>query len=192
MNDRMVISICGACGAGKSQLTKTVVTALGEDKCARVPTDYFLEPVKTCLADYLHSPIHYDWDELERTMAAPLGTIVATPAFDFTTFKRSSAARTLAFVVRPIMIVDATYPYPKSDLTVLLETPTATRKARIAERDKVWGTRVSDRWSQLEATRAWLEQLHVTYDLRLAGDGSLKENAERIVRWLEDRHQVPT
>ncbi len=181
MSRRLVISISGASGAGKSQLAKALVARLSDEQSARIPADYFIEPATCPLSDYFRRPLQYDWAELERTLDAPVGTLVSTPAFDFIAFQRSATAEAKSFVIRPIMIVDAMYPYPEADAKVLLETPTTTRGARITERDRSWGTHVVGRWTQLEASREWLEGLQVAYALRLAGDRDLEENVYQIM-----------
>ena len=187
MEMRLVVSICGPSGAGKSQLAKALVGVLGEEHAARVPADYFLQPADGPLAEYLRRPLRYDWGELRRALAGPLGTVATTPAFDFVAFRRLPGADARAFVVRPVLVVDAIYPCPGVDLTVLLSLPEAARKARVAERDRVWGTEVAARWAQLEASRAWLEGLPARYDLRLDGERPLVENAGAIARRLAER-----
>src|SRR5688500_15020615 len=37
----IIVSIFGPSNAGKSQLAKAVAVAVGEHRCARIPTDYF-------------------------------------------------------------------------------------------------------------------------------------------------------
>lgn len=184
---RVVISICGASGAGKSTLAKTLVTALSPERCTRVAADYYLLPATGTLAEYLMQPVQYDWALLAEDLAAPEGTVIALPDFDFVTFQRHSLSGPRSFVVRPILIVDAIYPYPEATLTVQLTPPATIRQERIAERDTRWQANVAARWQQLEQSRLALAAHNVTYDLAFTGLENPQANAEQIITALQLR-----
>ena len=182
MNDRTIVSVCGPSGAGKSQLAKALTSSFGEDACARVPADYFIMPVVGPLDESLNLPIVYDWATMYRTVARPLGEVVSTPRFDFSTFKRSYDGDTRSFVVRPLLIIDAMYPYPCADFVVQLELDASERRQRIIDRDGEWSTRVLDRWEQLVASEAQLRKSEVTPDLILSGGAPIAENVRHVSR----------
>jgi uridine kinase len=181
------VSICGPAGAGKSQLAKAVAARVGPERCARVPTDYFLVPADGPLPDYLARPLRYDWDLLALVLALPVGTMTSTPDFDFARFQRLAETGGRPVRVCPLMLVDAMEPYPPSDARLLLRAPDTIRHVRIATRDAVWQTRVRDRWPNLEAAWAHASALTATYDLELDGTQPIAANAERVVAWLAQR-----
>jgi hypothetical protein len=86
------------------------------------------------------------------------------------------------------MFTDAVYPYPGADATILLVPPAAVRKARVAERDARWGSRVLDRWEHLEVSRVALEAMAIDADLELSGALEIEVAAEVVVRWLRSRY----
>jgi len=172
---------------GKSQLAKALVAALGEDICARVPGDWFIVPAAEPLATYFARPLRYDWAPLDRVVSTPVGALVALPAFDFVTFRRVSDDGGAPLVVRPVLVVDAMYPCPRADFTVLLRVGDEIRRARIVERDQRWGSSVVDRWEHLQASKAWLERQGVAYDLTLTGPVPLDEHARRVAEAFHRR-----
>lgn len=188
---RLVVSIRGASGSGKSSLAKALVATLGAKASVRIPGDYFLEPANEPLSTYLHRPLRYDWDLLDSVLSAPEGTPVAVPNFDFETFRRVSAAGGKRLIVRPIRILDTIYPYPRANVKILLAIPASTRRARIVERDKLWNTNVIGRWDNLELSRAHLEQRAHVYDLTLSGAEPVERNAARIADLLRGCHDSP-
>lgn len=180
----LIVSICGASGAGKSRLAKAVVAGLGDDRAVRIPGDYYLSPAAEPLPVYLTKPIAYDWPLLAGVLAMPDGTALMSPNFDFTRFERVAGTGGRPFTMRPIALLDTIYPYPDADLTIRLTAPDELRHARIAARDIDWGTNVVGRWQQLEASRQYLEALPVRYDLVLAGEDEPEQNAAEIIARL--------
>jgi uridine kinase len=177
---RFILSICGPSGAGKSQLAKALVRLLGEAVCARVPTDYYLLPAEGSRESQLRLPVHYDWPLLDRDLAAPDGTVLSTPDFDFESFVRRAERGERSFRASRVMVLDGMYPYVKADAVMLLQVPPLIRRARISERDRGWGTAVAARWEQLEQSRMYLEGLGVAYDLVLPGTDAPAVNAAAI------------
>ena len=183
-----VVTIYGPAGAGKSQVAKAVAAALGEEVAARVPTDYFLVPRSEgmALAEYHGRSLGWDWALLAARLALPLGTATSTPDVDFEAFVRRAPTGGLAFTVRPVMIVDAMAPFPGANLRVLLEAPDDVRRARIVDRDRRWGTTVSDRWEHLQATWAAARD-GVAPDLVLDATRPIADTAARIAEVVRRR-----
>lgn len=99
---RIVISICGASGSGKSQLSKVLVAHLGSEASVRIPGDYYLLPACGPLADYFRTPLHYDWPLLDAVLSVAEATTVTTPDFDFVHFRRRGASAGKTFTLRRI------------------------------------------------------------------------------------------
>lgn len=57
---RVVVSVAGAAGSGKSQLALAVVQVLGDEDAARVPMDYFIEPRIVPMELWMTQPLAYD------------------------------------------------------------------------------------------------------------------------------------
>ncbi len=187
---KLVVSLCGPSGAGKSHLAKALVAQLGDATSVRVPADYYLLPATAPRADYFARPLRYDWALLEQVLTLPVGTVTSTPDFDFATFQRRATTGGKPFVVRPVVLIDTIYPYPQAEVTVLLTTPSALRKTRIRERDRVWGTTVADRWDHLEMTRVCLEAMEIVADLQVRGTDRVEEVAASVLAWLRHRYGV--
>ena len=185
----IIVSIFGPSNAGKSQLAKAVAVAVGEHRCARIPTDYFLnlpeEPDP-------NSPgaLTYDWALLDRALTRPLGAVVTTPDVDFDRLVRRSPEGGLPFIVRPIMLTDAFVPHPAAAILVRLIAPEPVRRARVIARDARWGSRVIERWEVLEATWDHVAAHTNVWDMDLSGEDPLAANAQRILaslgRYLDD------
>jgi uridine kinase len=167
--DRLIVSVCGPSGSGKSTLAKALVEHLGPNVCARVPGDYYIEPRPPRMnpEDYFRQPLKYDWPLVARVLALPLGTATTTPDFDFEAFVRRAETGGRPFAVRPVMVVDAMYPYPAADVTLLIQAPNHVRRRRVGSRDLIWNSRVAERWHHLEAARRRLAELIAgrTFDL---------------------------
>jgi uridine kinase len=183
----IILSICGPSGAGKSQLAKALAAHLGEDRCSRVPTDYYAIPATGPLAVYFAQPLRYDWALLARVLALPEGTATSTPNFDFDRFQRVAETGGRPFTVRQVMVLDAMEPYPQSDALVLLRVPDEVRQERISARDLIWNTRVQERFEHLDVTWEHARSLMPAYDLELDGTEPLDVNAERLAEWLVER-----
>ncbi len=178
---RIVISICGRSGAGKSQLAKQLVAHLGAEACSRVPTDYYLLP------DPTGEILVYDWPLLAQTLTLPDGTEYTTPDFDFDRFIRRALIGGKPFCLRPVMVVDAMLPYPNADCTFLLEAPENERRRRITARDAVWRTRVIDRWNQNEKTLDSFAISMYHYFMVLNGLEPVETNSQKIVVFLREK-----
>lgn len=189
---RVVVSVAGAAGSGKSQLALAVVQVLGDEDAARVPMDYFIEPRIVPMELWLTQPLAYNRKAVDAILRAPDGTVRLCPPFDFTALTRSDASGERKRIpIRPVMVLDAMEPWPDADLSVLVETPKPVRYRRIVERDIRWGSRVIDRWEHLELCRQHIQSLDHQYDLTLDGEQPLNDNAARIVEALHSRDLFP-
>lgn len=122
-DQRVIVSICGAAGSGKSRLAKALVAELGDEVSVRVPTYYYLMPATDASGSYSTIPLRYDWALLEHAVALPEGAATATQNFDFETFQRVANVEGKPFAIRRLVFIDAMYPYPKADVTILLAPP---------------------------------------------------------------------
>jgi hypothetical protein len=184
-----VVSICDPSNAGKSQLAKAVVAAVGEHRCARIPTDYFLlfpPPQPEAPAPL---GLGYDWPLIDRLLTRPVGTEVTTPDVDFERLVRRSPHGGLPFVVRPLVLTDGFAPHPAATLRVLLTAPEPLRRLRAADRDRPWNSRVIDRWPLLERSWTMAAARVSTWDLCLNGEAPVARNAERLERALAHLHE---
>jgi uridine kinase len=60
-NDKIIISICGAAGTGKSALANEMTIAVGKDLGCRIPTDYFLKSsIGQEYDEFISTPFKYD------------------------------------------------------------------------------------------------------------------------------------
>jgi uridine kinase len=186
--NRVIISICGGSGCGKSILAKHLAEQLGAERAVRIPSDFYLKsnPYPT-LAEFFRHPLQYDWDVLESALHEADGTPTSSPNYNFIHFQRVSLAGGRPFVLRPVRIIDAMVPYPNADVTVLLTVPDEERRRRIIERDKVWQTRVIDYWGLHQITLADMLLRQPKFDLELDGMESIHENAEKIIALLESQ-----
>ncbi|MGB3330888.1 MAG: hypothetical protein WBA46_18130 [Thermomicrobiales bacterium] len=180
------IAIYAPSGAGKSQLAKHTAALLGADVASRVAVDYFLLPRPLAMAReaFDRLPLRYDWDLLATRLALPPGTLTSAPDVDFTTFRRRAETGGPAFTICPLMLLDAMEPLPGADARVLLAVPDAVRHARIAERDRRWGTSVRERTGHLDTTWQRVSGLGLVPDLVLDGTVPLADNAEALATWI--------
>ncbi len=181
--NRLVLSICGGSGSGKSSLAKELVEAIGGDRADRVPADFYL--IGEGLAVNPSSPYRWDWDRLRVDLVGSDGTLVQTPRFDFPTMTRSASGSVMTYALRPIMIVDAMRPVPAADLVVRLDVPASERRSRLAARDLRWGRDVLANWDRLEATIADIDA--ILADLVLDGRQPLDALTRRAMAFIVAR-----
>lgn len=179
---RIILSISGGSGCGKSVLAKHLVQRLGAERAARIPTDYYLKPnTYPNLTAFFQHALQYDWTLLEAALGQADGNHLTTPIYDFIHFERVALEGGLPFVLRPVVVLDSMVPYPKADISILLHCPDDERKRRIVERDQRWKTQVIENWEQHQRTLAGLLRHNPFFDLELDGMDSLAENARKIL-----------
>lgn len=184
---RRIVSLCGPTGGGKSSLAVRLVEELGLDRSSRVPADWYLLAEDADRSG--RSGYGWDWPLIAADLEGPDGRWVRTPAFDFTTMRRSEAGTVKQFVLRPVMIVDAMMPFPGADLVVRLDTPAGVRRERLAERNVRWGTTVLDRWEHLERSHEAADAGDA--DLVLDGRRPLAELAGLVIDAMIRRFDAP-
>jgi uridine kinase len=184
---RRIISLYGPTGSGKSSLAVQLVERLGPDWSTRVPADWYLLTDGDQRAG--ESGYAWDWPRLLADLAGLDGREIQTPAFDFTTMRRSETGSAKTFTLRPLMIVDAMRPFPGADLLIRLDVPAPIRRERLAERDARWGTSVLDRWTRLEAGKE--PAGIVRSDLALDGRAPLRESVSLIAGEIGRRFGDP-
>ncbi|MBZ0202579.1 MAG: hypothetical protein K8I03_06150 [Ignavibacteria bacterium] len=191
MNDKIIISICGAGGAGKSSLAKKVVHTLGTDISARVPTDYYLKSYSgEPFEEFISTPFRYDWELLKKVFQIPIGIITETPDYDFVKLTRLDKTGGKPFTVSRYMVIDSILPYPESNFIFRIEAPADLRLKNIKERDKAQKTNSARNWEKMELTASELNSRKYKYDLVLNGFNELDENAEKIFEYLRRKGVV--
>jgi uridine kinase len=184
MNDKIIISICGPAGAGKSTLAKKLVIALGRNLASRVPADYYLKSYNgEPFEEFISTPFKFDWDLLKKELKKPIGASCETPDFDFHLLVRKSKTGGIPFMVNRYMIIDS-LPYPESDYVIKLEAPADLRMSRIKERDNKDKTNSMRNWEKMEVTGRELENGKYKFDLILSGFDEPEVNAEKIVEFI--------
>lgn len=184
MKDKVIISIYGAAGAGKSTLAKKLAEALGYDMACRVPADYFLrsyngEPYE----EYMNTPFKVDWELVKKVLTAPIGSRCETPDFDFHKLVRMNRTGGIQFTLRRYVILDS-LPCPFADHLIRIDAPEDLRISRVKERDKRDKTNSYRNWKKMEVTAKELDDKKYKYDLILSGFDEPEANAAKIVEYL--------
>ncbi len=188
MNDRIIVSICGPSGSGKSILAKEIVKSIGRDMAVRIPGDSFLKSSKyETFQDFIFSPFQYDWKLVEEILSPRLGTEVHAPLYDFQKYKRVNKTGGASLNIRRYLIIDSIIPYPNADFTFLLSTGAEARKSRLKERDKRWNTNVISNWKKLELTYGLMKNSKKHIHLTLKGENDMNENVEAGINFLKAR-----
>lgn len=188
MNDRIIVSICGPSGSGKSILAKEMVKAIGRDMAVRIPGDSFLKSSKyETFQDFIFSPFQYDWKLVEEILSPRLGTEVHTPLYDFRKYKRINKTGGANLTIRRYLIIDSILPYPNSDYTFLISSGAESRKNRLKERDKRWNTNVISNWKKLELTFGLMNNSKKHIHLKLDGENEMSYNLEAAINFLRAR-----
>lgn len=185
MNDKIIISICGAAGTGKSITAKKLVDTIGRDMAVRIPTDYYLksysgEPYE----EFISTPFKYDWSLLKKVFIVPIGINSETPKFDFGKMLRLDKSGGTPFTTRRYIILDSMLPCPESNHIIKLEADKEIRLKRINERDKAQKTSSNRYWKKMEVTAAELESGKYKFDLVLNGEDEPEMNAGKIMEFI--------
>ncbi len=186
MKNKIIISICGAAGTGKSALANEMTFALGKDLACRIPTDYFLKSYMGMpYEEFISTPFKYDWNLLNELLIKPIGIEVETPVYDFTKFIRMSKTGGRTLVLRRYIIIDSMLPYPKSNFIIKLTSPEDLRMEKIRKRDSSQGVNSVRIWQKMEITAKLLNDGDYKYSLVLNGEEKTRENAAKIIEFLK-------
>ncbi|MEO8514461.1 MAG: hypothetical protein ABI543_12945 [Ignavibacteria bacterium] len=186
MNDKIIISICGAAGAGKSTLAKKLARELGDTMASRIPGDYYLKSYNNePYEEYMETPFKYDWDLIKKVIDTPIGLQAESPDFDFIKLLRMDKTGGKPFTVRRYMIIDTILPYPKSNYTFRVSGPEDLRLKNIKERDKAQKTNSERNWQKMEATAKELESKKYRFNLVLSSFNDVDVNVGKIIDYLK-------
>lgn len=185
MNDKIIISICGAAGAGKSILAKKLVQLIGMDMASRIPGDYYLKSYNgEPFDEFMNTPFKYDWDMVKKVIDTPIGLQAETPDFDFNKLIRVDRKGGKPFTIRRYMIIDTMLPYPKSNYIFRITAPEDLRLKRVKERDKAQKLNSARNWKKMERTAEELGAGKFKFDMVLSGFDEPEVNAEKIKSFL--------
>jgi uridine kinase len=185
LKDKIIISICGAAGSGKSELAKKLAKSLGSHMALRIPCDYFLKSVQyNSLEEFMSTPFKWDWKLLKNFLSQPISTTHNIPDYDFNKYTRLSKTGGITLTIRRYIILDSILPFPESDFIIKIETPHDFRLERLKQRDKKWNSNVVKNWDKLMLTSKQLNDADNKIDLILNGSLDVKENVQLIVEFL--------
>ncbi len=141
-----IISIFGGSASGKSSIAKALED-FDVNIFSRVAIDRLIKDKKKLDSEYFDNPIKYDWEYLENLLTnTKLGDYITLPAFDYSTFTRTSKISDKIFKITEYLIFDAIEPYLKADFLFYIYTPVEIRKQRTIKRDEVKGIDVMKNW----------------------------------------------
>ncbi len=188
MSYKVIISICGPAGAGKTALAKKLVDTLGKDLACRVPTDYFLKSYNNeGFEEYISSPFKYDWNLLTKVLQRRMGTECETPDFDFNKMRRSDKTGGISFFMRRYIVLDSMLPYLESKYIIKLDASAETRLKRIKERDKAQSANSFLNWKKMEVTASELDSEKYKFNLLLNGELDAEINVGKLVEFLTEK-----
>jgi len=188
LKDKIIISICGAAGSGKSILAKKLAKELGSHMALRIPCDYFLKSVQyNSFEEFISTPFKWDWKLLKNFLSQPISTIHCIPDYDFNKYTRISKTGGIALTIRRYIILDSILPYPESDFIIKIDTPHDLRLERLKARDKKWNSNVVKNWDKLTLTAKQLNNANTKFDLILNWSSDVKDNVQLIVEFLESQ-----
>lgn len=197
------VAIAGGSGSGKTSLTRALVQALGEDRCAVLDHDSYYRDLGHVPLEQ-RAAVNFDHpDSLENgLLAAHLahlrsGHTVARPIYDFATHTRLPA--TARVEPRPIVLCEGilllAVPELRSafDLRVYVDTPPDVRALRRVQRDIVERGRTVESVVRqyLQTVRPmherFVEPARGTADLVLGWQHTPAQWAETVVATLRGR-----
>ena len=186
--DKIIISICGAAGTGKSALANEMTIAVGKDLACRIPTDYFLKSsTGQSYEEFISTPFKYDWHLLQELINKPIGIELETPDYDFPKFTRLSKTGGRPFTLRRYIFTDSMLPCPVSNFIIKLIANENLRLERIKKRDSAQHVNSARSWQKMELTAKLLDESGYKFDLILNGEEKTRDNANRIVEFLENK-----
>jgi len=188
MTDKIIISICGAAGTGKSALANEMTLSLGKDISCRIPTDYFLKSYSSVPFDeFISTPFKYDWDLLKKILSESINHEVHIPDYDFSKFNRISKTGGKDIILKRYVFIDSMIPYPESRLIIKLTANDELRFERIRKRDSVQNTNSARCWQKMTITANLLDEGNYKFDLILNGEDKTRDNTDKVVEYLNEK-----
>ncbi len=182
MNDKIIISICGAAGSGKSNIAKKLVREIGDYMASRIPSDYYLKSYNNePYEEYMNSPFKYDWEMIKKVILTPIGLQCESPDFDFNKLIRIAKTGGKPFTSRRYMIVDSILPYPSSNFVIKINAPSDLRLSRVKDRDKAQNMNSVRNWKKMEATANELESGKYKFDLLVSAFDDPEDCVRKIM-----------
>ncbi|MBP9759375.1 hypothetical protein KBD45_06790 [Candidatus Dojkabacteria bacterium] len=179
------ISIFGGSASGKSSLAK-VLESYDGNKFSRVAVDRLIKEKQVDDKEYFKKPIEYDWEFLENLLAnTKLDDCITLPAFDYSTFTRTSKISDKIFKVTEYLIFDAIEPYLKADFLFYINTPVEVRKQRTIERDEVKGIDVMKNWEWNLLSDEYYRTKYGNKAIILDGTVSIEELKNKLLKFLQ-------
>lgn len=178
-----IISIYGLAGCGKSTIAKEICKQ--REDTGRLVGDLYLKSRGDIPLGEYFSNDYYDWDLVTAQLRQPEGSSVSSPGFNFDTFQRDPIQNVVSTTIKPIMIVDALFPYPGADFHILVEVDDLIRRERNEESQKrrnltTWMQYNRDHWDELsEQIEKYYTIVSPNYTLR--GDTSMEESVNTIL-----------
>jgi uridine kinase len=191
MTDKIILSICGAAGTGKSALANELTVKMGKDISCRIPTDYFLKSYSgVSYEEFIKTPFKYDWELLKKIISEPINHEITIPDYDFSKFNRISKTGGRDIILKRYIIIDSMLPYPESRISIRLTAKDELRYERIRKRDSAQNTNSARSWDKMTLTANLLDTGGYKYDMILDGAEKTQENAEKIFQFLTDKGMI--
>lgn len=186
MKDKIIISICGAAGTGKSALANEMTIALGKDLACKIPADSFLKSyIGVPYEEFISTPFKYDWELLKEYLSNPIGREFGVPDYDFSKYIRISKTGGRMLILKRYILIDSMLPYPDSNFIIKLTAPEEFRLDKIRKRDTSQRVSSVKNWGKMEITAKFLEESKLKTDLVLDGKLKTRENAKKIMEFLK-------
>jgi hypothetical protein len=115
----------------------------------------------------------------------PIGIEVETPDFDFSKFVRLNKSNGRLFTLHRYVFIDSMLPFPMSNYIVKLIAAEELRLSRIRKRDMAENVNSVHAWQKMELTAKLLDESGYKFDLTLNGEEKTKDNAKKLVEFLE-------
>ena len=186
---KLVVSVFGDSGSGKTCLTQAMARELGEETACAINADFFS-------IDRNGRPLHEmtcDFTLLESVIAQPVGTLCHYPEYDFVAFQRIGLKGPLTFRLQKITLIDYMYPYPKADVFIHLDMPFRGAVDRVLQRDPPdweWRALLAEHWEKIPSVRDSEAVRKLPHSLVLDATLPIKQNVGRAISYIQNAWQA--